>query len=533
MFFSPSSCTISHNSGSTLSPRADRLTTPRPTNPFLSQILGITLIACCGIANAFTQATPPDQPPAPAPAKAEVAPQPLKPLDAAQTLFRDFTVLTMDGTAAQPAGVLKNHSVLIRDGRIEAIAPAADLSAPADATVIEGKGTHVLMPGFADLHLHFPPFKGDLGDAAWRVSTLLLCNGVTTARGMQGHEHHIELRRKIVAGELLAPTAHMGSPPIVAQIAPTPEAAAVKVRQFAQAGYDFIKSHRVINRAIHAEIIKAARESGIPVTGHVDNEIGLNNVIGTGQQIEHLDGFFADILKQPDLASQFGQVVPKALANSFDFDKIPATAQRLASANVWSGPTLALFRNIALSHEPLENWTKRPELKYVPNAGRNSWAMQRQSLAQPELFGDAAHGSWFIDARNRMLRAIRDAGGRVLVCSDSPQMFMVAGFATHDEMQAMADAGLPNAQVLAAATSDAAAYFASLPNRGSVLGIEPDFGVIAKGKRADLVVLREDPLASIDATRSIESVVLRGKVLTRADLDRMLGQVEMSIRALP
>jgi imidazolonepropionase-like amidohydrolase len=100
-------------------------------------------------------------------------------------------------------------------------------------------------------------------------------------------------------------------------------------------------------------------------------------------------------------------------------------------------------------------------------------------------------------------------------------------------MRAMADAGLTTAQVLAAGTSEAAAYFATLKNRGSALGIEPDFGVIAKGKRADLVVLREDPLASIDATRSIETVVVRGKVLARADLDRMLGQVEMSVRALP
>jgi hypothetical protein len=356
----------------------------------------------------------------------------LKALDAAATLFRDFTVITMSDAGVQPGGVLRNHSVLIRDGRIEAIGAVGDLAAPDGATVVDGNGTRVLMPGFADLHVHFPPFKGELGDAAWRVSTLLLCNGVTTARGMQGHEHHIELRRRLVAGELLGPTAHMGSPPIVAQIAPTPEAGAAKVQQFAKAGFDFIKSHRVISKAVHGEIIKAAREAGVPVAGHVDNEVGLANVIGTGQQIEHLDGLFAELLTKPELANQFGQVVPKALAGEFDLEKIPAAAARLASAGVWSGPTLALFRNIALSHEPLEEWADRPELKYVPNAGRNSWAMQRQSLAQPELFGDATHGAWFIDARNRMLRAIREAGGRVLLCSDSPQMFMVAGFATHD-----------------------------------------------------------------------------------------------------
>jgi imidazolonepropionase-like amidohydrolase len=449
----------------------------------------------------------------------------LKPLDASATLIRGVTVLTMS-----ERGRLDDHSVLIEEGVIRAVAPMGEIEPPANARVIEGAG-RVLVPGFTDLHVHFPPFVGSEGDASWRMVSLLLANGVTTARGMQGHATHIELRRRLLEGELLGPTIHVAGPAITAQSASTPEAARRLVDEHADAGFDFIKSHRVINPEVYDAVIAAGKERKIPVAGHVDNEVGLERALQTGQQIEHLDAFFAAIVKDKELATQFGQVVPAALRDAFDLGAIPATAKAIADAKVTSGPTMALFRVLARAHEPAAEWAAREELKYVTSGARQQWLAMRQGLAQPALFGDPAHAKWFVDARDAMLRAIVDAGGRVLVSSDAPQVFLVAGFATHDEMKAMTQAGLSAERVLAAATRDAAAYFAEMPNRGSAAGVEPDFGVIAAGKRADLVLLREDPTKSIDATRSIDAVIVRGRVLDRADLDVLLEKVEKSARA--
>lgn len=448
---------------------------------------------------------------------------PLAPLDAAPTFFRDVTVITMSDQ-----GVLRNHSVLVRDGRIQSIGPAASLQPPTGAKVIEGGGKQVLTPGFADLHVHFPPAVGDEGDASWRLTTLLLCNGVTTVRGMVGQPQHIELRRRLVAGELIGPTAHMACPPLTAQSASSPDVATEAVALQKEVGFDFIKSHRVIDPEVHAAVIKAANDAGLPVTGHVDNEVGLARVLPTGQQIEHLDGYFAALLIDPSLVVKFGQVVPSGHPERFDLTRIPAIGRSIAEAKVWSGPTMALFRNLALSAEPVERWTERPELKYIRSSAKESWVKQRAGLASPGYFADADHARWFIDTRAAMLRAIRDAGGRLLACSDSPQWFLVGGFALHDELAAMVDAGLTPAEALAAATRNAAEYFAELPNRGSALGIEPDFGIIAPGKRADLVLLRANPLEQIDATRSIEAVMIRGKLLDRAELDSRLNAVERS-----
>ncbi len=448
---------------------------------------------------------------------------PLPPLDAAPTLFRNVHVITADG-----GPMLRDHSVLTRDGRIDRIAPATEIDPPPGAAVVEGAG-RVLVPGLCDLHVHLPPLPGDDGDGAWRAVTLLLANGVTTARGMIGHETHLELRSRVARGTLLGPTIHVAGPPVTAQSAPTPEAAAAMVEHQAANGFDFIKSHRVISPAIFDAARHAAAGAGIPVTGHVDNEVGLAHALGSGLQIEHLDGYFAALLTDPAAAPTFGQIPPKHLMDKFDTMRIGAVAGDVAGAGAWSGPTMALFRTIALSAEPAATWTERPELKYIVPQARAAWAKQRQGLAA--AFSDAEYSRWFIETRTAMLRALRDRGGRILACSDSPQMFMVAGFALHDELRAMVDAGLTPRQALDAATANAAAYFAQLPNKGSALGIAPDFGAVAPGRRADLLLLRADPTENIDATRAIDAVMIRGKLLDRAALDEMLARVEASASA--
>lgn len=450
---------------------------------------------------------------------------PLPPLDAGATLFRDVHVVTMT-----EAGTLKSHSVLVREGRIERVAPSVELAAPEGARVVEGGGAMWLIPGLCDLHIHFPPLTGEKGDASWRAATLLLANGVTTARGMIGHAQHIELRDRVLRGELLGPTLHVAGPPVVYQAAKTPEKAREMVAEQARAGFDFIKSHRVISTEVYDAVAQAAKEAGVPVTGHVDNEVGLAHALKTGQQVEHLDAYFAAILTEPELAEKFGQMPLPDFREKFDAAKIDEVAKQIAAAGVWSGATMALFRNIALAAEPAEKWDSRPELKYIMPQARKMWSQQRTGMGAG-LFADAEFAKWFIDTRAAMLRAIHGAGGRLLACSDSPQAYLVTGFALHDELQAMADAGLKPADVLAAATRNAAEYFAGLPNKGSGRGVEPDFGVIAAGKRADLVVLRKDPTAEIGATREIEGVMLRGRMLDREELDGMLGEVEGSVQA--
>jgi imidazolonepropionase-like amidohydrolase len=90
------------------------------------------------------------------------------------------------------------------------------------------------------------------------------------------------------------------------------------------------------------------------------------------------------------------------------------------------------------------------------------------------------------------------------------------GFGIHDELALLVEAGLSPLAALQAATRNAAQFVGQLDSRGT----------IEAGKTADLVLLDKDPLADIHNTRSIQAVVLNGKLFQRAALDAMLAKAQ-------
>jgi imidazolonepropionase-like amidohydrolase len=108
------------------------------------------------------------------------------------------------------------------------------------------------------------------------------------------------------------------------------------------------------------------------------------------------------------------------------------------------------------------------------------------------------------------------AGVPILAGTDTmnPQCF--PGFGIHDELALLVDAGLSPLAALQAATRNGAEFMGQLDRRGS----------IEVGKTADLVLLDKDPLADIHNTRSIQAVVLSGKLYPRVALDAMLAKAQ-------
>ncbi len=89
------------------------------------------------------------------------------------------------------------------------------------------------------------------------------------------------------------------------------------------------------------------------------------------------------------------------------------------------------------------------------------------------------------------------------------------GFATHDELAEFVKAGLPARAALQAVTVNVARHFQR----------EREFGAIAVGQAADLVLLEANPLESIGNTRRIAGVMLRARWLDRTELDAMLAGI--------
>jgi imidazolonepropionase-like amidohydrolase len=387
---------------------------------------------------------------------------------------------------------------------------------------VEGQGRY-LMPGLVDMHLHLVPGLGEPEDPAGQVLALLLANGVTTARALGGpKDTALAVRDRVARGEVLGPTLRVAGPSLHGRSVRGPEQVRQRVREHKAAGYDLLKTHGSLGRETYDAMVAEARAHGLKVSGHVTPDVGLFHALESGQQIEHLDGYLNELLPENDAArAEVGQVEVGEALERMDPARIPALAEATRKAGVWSSPTLALFETVT-SPEGVEPLRARPELRYASQASVETWT--RMVAADPQLAGvPAERKRRFAELRRQVAHGLYTAGAKLLVGSDSPQLFMVAGFAVHREMEALAAAGIPAYGVLEAATRNAAEY----------LGEAGSWGTVAEGRRADLLLLDANPLEDVGHTRAIAGVMVRGHWLPRSELDAMLERTAVVANAPP
>ena len=125
-----------------------------------------------------------------------------------QALIALSRVDVIDGTGSPPK---PNQTILLRDGRIEAIGPAAEVGIPAGYTILDLRGKTVI-PGLVSVHnhLHIPGFP-DIGEVA---SKLHLASGVTTVMtcGAAAPYRELEVAHAIAEGELVGPDTYTSAP---------------------------------------------------------------------------------------------------------------------------------------------------------------------------------------------------------------------------------------------------------------------------------------------------------------------------------
>ena len=446
---------------------------------------------------------------------------------AAVTAFVHVDVLPMGG--AEPA---RGQTVLVRGDRIVAVGSAAEIAVPEGARIVDGAGA-TLLPGLVDMHVHLPAdgSRGEPGDAAWRVLSTMAAHGVTTARGLAGHAAHPELRERVLREALFAPTLYVAAPALHDGNTKTAEAARDAVRAAHEARFDLVKSHQLTDVEVWRAVQSAARELGLPVSGHVTNEVGLAVAIQAGQQLEHLDGFTAALLPKDANRTGWSQFPTAAALELVQRGRIDTLAKLVAASGVYSTPTLALFERVLDLETPTDVLRARPGMAYVSPVALEAWSSQCKQMRQAGVF--AAIAEPYVALRRDLVLALHRAGAPLLAGSDSPQSFLMPGPALVDELEALVRAGLTPLAALETATSVPASYFAALPRNGSANGTAVDFGRIAVGLRADLVLVAGDPSRNIGALRDVQGVMVRGQWKAREALDPLLAQLERAAKGLP
>ncbi len=230
---------------------------------------------------------------------------------------------------------------------------------------------------------------------------------------------------------------------------------------------------------------------GLPFAGHIPLAVTIDEGAASGiKSIEHLSEsrVFRECAGKPQ---------------PYDAERCRPLFDKLAANNVWQTPTLGFFRVLpdVFSGKPM------PHAEY---ASDSLLELTRRNIQASKLNEQAL--SFLRSMGKTSLTVIRDMlprGNSFLAGCDGG----VPGFCLHDEMQALTEAGLSPLQAIQTATI----------NPAKLLGREKIQGTIEVGKRADLVLLEADPLTDVRNTRRIAAAIVRGRALSKADIDRMIA----------
>ena len=422
---------------------------------------------------------------------------------------------------------MPRQTVIVSGDRIEAVGAAGRVPVPAGAERIDARGK-TLIPGLWDMHVHLTK----AGDCTLPI---LVTYGVTGVRDMGGDPDRLkEWRRAISEGRVTGPYMKISSPPAesrrwlnwVADINKKPwqevigkrtpigsaSEAVQQVSNLKAAGVDLIKVRNLDNDSYRALLAEAQRQ-GIPVAGHFTGgkailaallDPATADSIGTAGKgmvsVEHIES----------VTMMMGPV--EEARRRAVFEAMQRHGTMLAPSLVTRAAMLASRAELRrlIDDDGTINPDVSPQL-------RKGWLGQYE-LAEPDpKFDWKAHVAKV--ESDAMLA--QGAGVRMLVGTDLGAQTVIPGRSVHDELQEMVRLlSMTPAEALRAATTNAA----------SAAGMAESSGRIARGYRADLVLLDANPLTDISRTRRIAGVVQGGKWLDRAAIEGLRSTTRRTMR---
>jgi imidazolonepropionase-like amidohydrolase len=430
--------------------------------------------------------------------------------------FENVNVVPMDRER-----VLERQTVIIRDGRIAQIGPAAQVKAPDGAVRVDSTGKY-LMPGLAEMHGHLPP-PDSSRELVEHILFLYIANGVTTVRGMLGYPSALEHRAAIASGQLLGPRLYVAGPGFSGGAAKTVEIGVKMVRDQKAAGYDLLKIQEGLAPEVYDAIVKTANEVKIDFAGHVPNDVGVRRAIAARQRsIDHLDNYLEALeADNSPVRNADAQTRGRELPFHVDERKIPELARLTREAGVWNMPTMALWEFFLNGQSGDELRQALPEVRYMPQSTVAQWVQRKNAMIEASAapfmgFGvGGKSGPRVIELRKKMLKGLRDAGAKIALGTDSPQVFSVPGFSIHREMKAMVEAGFTPFEVLQCGTRNVGEYFGTLSETGTV----------EQGKRADLILVEANPLASVGNVARRAGVMVKGRWMAEREIQARLEKL--------
>ena len=391
-------------------------------------------------------------------------------------------------------------NIFIRDGIIEKITPYPYVKEPGrrakkkDSTVgyvtYDCNGGYVI-PGLADMHAHLPGKEDPI--KMQEYLKLCLAAGVTEVRSMRGERSHLAMRDSVKKNlKKNAPELYVSYVlPEKDSVLTTADAERI-VNAAKNEGYDFLKYLGGLNRNSIRELVLAS-SGKLPIAGHA----------WEGNLTESYKLGFASVEHYQPVLKEFRK-------GTVAFN---STLDTLKNRRTAICPTLSFYHIYSFT-QSTEELQKRNGMQFVNEKVKKAWLKTyTEDLS-------ATKEQWKIDFENKYVNAskktlsdfneaLRDMANSSVCLLLSPDecIFNVPGFSMYEEMLLYKKAGLSNHQILKCATLNAA----------KCLG-ESSWGSVEVGKRANLVILRGNPLEKIENVKEIDAVILHGKYWKPEDL---------------
>jgi hypothetical protein len=447
-------------------------------------------------------------------------------------------------------------SILMNKGKIVRIAAAKSLHADASARVVNASGKFVV-PGFNDMHAHALNVYDPTSDLA-----LMLANGVTGWRQMAGSDAILKERREGtlpmsgIQPELLATPGSL----ITVLNAGTPKAGVEDVKEQKAEGADFIKMILVSTPTFDA-VQKESTRLGLPMVGHLPPSVDVHDASKGGMRsIEHLGGGIgltiacstdeaamrAAILKahlfegfpynilflvpfkdrvmkwmQPKIVTDPDMLLgPPSIAemrhvvDTFDPEKCRGLAKELIANRTWQIPTMIREKTSMLADAP--EFTNDPNVRYMSPADQKLWRETERKFVQKFSASDRRTLRDFYELHLKIVSIFEKAGVPMMTGDDAcGAIWVVPGFALHQEFDELAKAGVSPLHILQDTTLRPAEF----------LGRTATMGTVEAGKNANLVLLDANPVESAANLHKIGGVVRGGFYFSAADLAAMKKKV--------
>jgi Amidohydrolase family len=463
-----------------------------------------------------------------------------------QVLLPAFLLLAKTGTAQQTiliknihivdvekGKLLKNKNVFISNAIITSITnPDKKTKVKAD-TVIDGTGNY-LIPGLWDMHTH-----------VWNDATtfpLLIANGIIGMRGMFDDIRNVNnWREKINAGTLAGPSIYSAGPIIDGPKPVWPGSVAVKDAASGRKAVDsvknklkvdFVKVYSLLSRESYFAIADECKKQNISFAGHVPNELTILEAANAGQKSqEHLYGFIEIASDSADYwySYQQGKIKDSSfstrskrkefLFRTYNEKNLLPVLQKIKQTNTWICPTLTVNRGIAYVNDT--TLLDDPRMAYMGTFMKNFWDYRKDFRFKSWTEKDFEQSKQEFELKLKIVKLIHKAGIPILAGTDFPNPHCYIGFGLHEELEWLVKAGLTPAEALKTATIHPAQFMNTADKNGTV----------AVNKKANLVLLTKNPLENISHTKSIETVLLNGKVYTSAQLQMMMEAVKKMVAA--